>query len=80
MTAKKEPRDVDLVFRVDEAFARRLARRDRNARWIADRAKDKHPKLLDVFIAVDDEEWQSWVRFFEQDPWLGKKGLVEVTR
>lgn len=78
VTAKKEPRDVDLIFRVDDAFVRRLRRRDRDARWIFERSKDRHPKALDLFLAVDEEEWTSWVRLFEQDLWFGTKGVVEV--
>jgi hypothetical protein len=35
---------------------------------------------LDLFIAVDEEEWASWAELFEQDIWVGKKGLVEVVR
>ena len=80
VTAKKEPRDVDLVFRVDEGFSRRLARRERDARWIAERSKDRHPRMLDLFLAVDEEEWESWVRLFGQDIWFGTKGVVEVVR
>lgn len=80
VTGKPEPRDVDLVLRVDEEFARRLGRRDKDARFIAKRAKDLHPKMLDLFLAVDSEEWESWVKLFEQDVWFGKKGLVEVVR
>lgn len=80
VTGKPEPRDVDLVLRVDEEFARRLGRRDKDARFIAERAKDLHPKMLDLFLAVDDEEWASWVKLFEQDVWFGRKGLVEVIR
>ncbi len=80
VTAQKEPRDVDLVFRVDDDFARRLGRRERDARWVAGRAKDQHPRMLDVFLAVDEEEWASWVRLLEQDVWFGRKGVVEVVR
>jgi hypothetical protein len=80
VTAKPEPRDVDLVVRVDDEFARRLARRLRDARFIAERARDRNPKALDLFVAVDEEEWASWVKLFEQDVWFGKKGLVEVVR
>lgn len=80
VTAKKEPRDVDLVFRVDDEFARRLRRRDRDARWIAARAKEARPKTLDAFLAVDDAEWGSWERLFEQDVWTGWKSLVEVVK
>jgi hypothetical protein len=80
VTGKPEPRDVDLVLRVDDEFARRLARRERDARFISERARDRHPKPLDLFIAVDEEEWASWAELFEQDIWVGKKGLVEVVR
>jgi hypothetical protein len=80
VTAKKEPRDVDLVFRVDDDFARRLGRGERDARWVAERAKDQNPKMLDVFLAVDDEEWASWISLFEQDVWFGRKGVLEVLR
>src|SRR5579863_4545144 len=48
VTGKPEPRDVDLVFLVDDEFARRLDRQDRSARIIAERAKDPHPKLVDL--------------------------------
>ncbi len=79
VTAKKEPRDVDLVFHVSESFGARLKRGDPHARWIADRVRERRPKLLDAYVAVDEVEWASWVRLFEGDPWYGKKGLVEVT-
>ena len=79
-TAKKEPRDVDLVMRVDRECSRQLARHQREAHWIAERAKDKHPKMLDLFLAVDDEEWDSWIRLFEQDLWFRAKGVVEVVQ
>ena len=78
VTGKKEPRDIDLVMRVDDKFARLLAGRKKEARWIAERAKDRHPKMLDLFLAVDEEEWASWIRLFEQDLWFGAKGVVEV--
>jgi hypothetical protein len=78
VTEKPEPRDVDLVVRIGEAFARRLAHENRDAQWIVDRSQDRHPKPLDLFTAADDEEWASWVRFFQQDPWFGEKGIIEV--
>lgn len=78
VTAKKEPRDVDLVFLVSEAFGARLKGGDPHARWIADRVRERRPKLLDAHVAVEGEEWASWARFFEGDEWHGKKGLVEV--
>ena len=80
VTGKPEPRDVDVILRVDDEFAHRLGRRDKSARFLAERAKDRHPKMLDIFLAVDDEEWASWVKLFEQDVWFGKKGLVEIVR
>jgi hypothetical protein len=80
ITRKPEPRDVDLVILVDDEFERRLGRRDKNAMFIAERARDRHPKMLDLFLAIDDEEWASWVKLFEQDVWFGRKGLVEVVR
>lgn len=79
VTAKKEPRDVDLVFLVSQSFGARLKGGDPHARWIADRVRERRPKLLDAYVAVDEVEWASWVRLFEGDLWYGKKGLVEVT-
>jgi len=79
VTTKKEPRDVDLVFLVSESFEAHLRRGDPHARWIADQVRERRPKLLDAYVAVDGEEWASWARLFEGDPWYGKKGLVEVT-
>jgi hypothetical protein len=79
VTAKKEPRDVDVVFRVSEPFGDRLKRGDPDARWIADRVREGRPGLLHAFVAVDEEEWASWIHLFEGDRWYGKKGLVEVT-
>lgn len=78
VTKKKEPRDVDLVFQVSDVFAKRLSRGQPDAVWIGKRLREAAPKVLDVFVAVDDEEWASWVSLFESDTWTGKKGLVEV--
>lgn len=78
VTAKKEPHDVDIVFQVGNEFADRLSKGDRDAAWVQERVRETRPKLLDLFLAVDDEEWASWVSLFENDAWSGKKGLVEV--
>ena len=78
VTAKKEPRDIDVVFQVSDVYAQRLSGGNPDAAWIAERVREARPKALDLFVAVDDEEWVSWVRLFESDAWCGKKGLVEV--
>ncbi|MBI2931416.1 MAG: hypothetical protein HYY16_07170 [Planctomycetes bacterium] len=78
VTAKKEPRDIDAVISVDQAFMARAARGDRHTTWLMDRAKEERPKLIDLYVAVDNEEWDAWVRFFEHDLWFDNKGLVEV--
>ena len=78
VTARREPRDVDLVFRVGEDFAHRLAKGHEDALWIEERAREPRPKLLDLYLAVDEQEWVSWVRLFACDVWHGKKGLLEI--
>ncbi len=78
VTRKKEPRDIDIVFQVSDAFAERLAGAQPDAIWVGERLREAHPKHLDVFVAVDELEWASWVSLFEGDTWAGKKGLVEV--
>lgn len=78
VTDKKEPHDVDLVFQVGAEFADLLSKGDQDAAWVEERVRETHPRLLDLYLAVDDEEWASWVSLFENDTWFGKKGLVEV--
>lgn len=78
VTRRKEPRDVDVVFQVSDVFAGRLSNAHPDAVWVRQRLREAAPKLLDVFLAVDDAEWASWVSLFEGDTWSGKKGLVEV--
>jgi hypothetical protein len=78
VTAKKEPGDVDMVLQVGDDFADRLKRRLPDAIWVMERVREERPKLLDLFVAVDDEEWASWAKLFAGDAWHRKKGLVEV--
>ncbi len=78
VTAKKEPQDVDLVFLVSQEFNNLMERGDLYVRWVIDEARKERPKLLDIFLAVEEEDWASWVRFFEGDALHGRKGLVEV--
>ncbi len=57
VTRKKEPRDVDMVFQVSDVFAERLSGAQPDAVWVGQRLREAPPKLLDVFVAVDEEEW-----------------------
>ena len=78
VTSKKEPRDVDVAVVLTEQYARLLASGNSDARWIEAKANEDPPRFIDVFVAIDQEEWESWTVFFERDLWLGKKGLLEV--
>ena len=78
-TSKDEPRDVDMVILVSEAFQEKLAEGQKSARWLKRKVQEKQPKLVDLFVAIDEEEWKSWVRFFQQDVWVGRKGVLEVS-
>ena len=78
VTAKKEPRDVDVVLLLTSEFGDRLMASDEDATWLHERMEEKKPKPLDVHIAMDEEEWKGWIRMFELDVWSGRKGLIEV--
>lgn len=78
VTGKQGPRDIDVVVFLTEQYAARLRRGDPDSRWIERKANEDPPKFIDVFVAIDEEEWESWVGFFERDLWLGRKGLLEV--
>ena len=78
VTRKREPRDVDVAVFVDEEYAIRLGKGDPHALWIKQKAEEDPPRLIDVLVAVDAEEWDSWGRFYMRDPWFANKGLLEV--
>jgi hypothetical protein len=82
VTAKSEPRDIDVVVLLPEDFDTRLKSGESAARWMERLLMAEPPqRLIDLHAAADEDGLEGWGKWFGHDVWSGRKGLVllEVT-
>ena len=78
VTRKRKPRDIDVIFAVEDKYLDRLEAGDSDASWIESASKADPSALVDAFLAMDGEEWDSWCRFFGGEVSRRRKGVLEV--
>lgn len=78
VTAKTNPRDVDVVIWVGERFLKLLELEDKQALDLELTFLTREPK--EAFAVFDEEGWNAWLDFFSSVRYREeeRKGIVEV--